>query len=220
MLEDMEPSVVRTRLIMAVLASPLALSLFAPARKPGGRVSRHQTGESTAPPAELAASIASNFPSYRAPTPSDITGAWATEKAAGFSFLCRGDFNGDGREDAAVILIGEHNWRLVVFEQTQAGGYRPVFVGRPKSREELGKYWEQEILPSPQQALLRTVSKGETWAPEAGDDPHLGRLKVDAIEIVTKPKPNDAFASLLIWKGGKFQQIAGDPVVEVPVIAK
>jgi hypothetical protein len=40
----------------------------------------------------------------------------------------------------------------------------------------------------PQQLTMRKVRKGETWAPEAGDDPHLGRLKVDAIELISRPE--------------------------------
>ena len=143
---------------------------------------------------------------------------WIVDKKLGPSpFFCLGDINGDGIEDAAIILIGEQTWRLVIFEQDKQGAYRPTFVARPKTKQELGKYWENEILLTPQQMLLRKVRKGETWAPEAGDDPQLGQLKVDAIELTAKPAPNADFASLLIWEKGKYRQVFGDPVVELPV---
>ncbi len=169
-------------------------------------------------PSGLQTGIKTNFPSYRVPEAKDMKAGWTVNKKLGFSpFLCLGDFNGDGIEDAAIILIGEQTWRLVIFEQDKQGEYRPTFVARPKTKPELGKYWENEILLTPQQMLLRKVRKGETWAPEAGDDPQLGKLKVDAIELTAKPAPNADFASLLIWEKGKYRQVFGDPVVELPV---
>ncbi len=171
-------------------------------------------------PTGLEESIKASFPSYRVPEEKDITGGWVVGRKPGSSaFICLGDFNGDGIEDAAIILIGEQAWMLVVFEQDRLGKYRPAFVGRPKTKQELGLYWENEILLMPQQVLLRTVRKGETWAPEAGDDPHLGRLRVDAIALTTKPKPNADFASLVIWKGGRYQQVFSEPLVELPANA-
>ena len=172
-------------------------------------------------PTALEESIKANFPSYRVPEEKDFTAGWLDNGKPGTSsFLCLGDFNGDGIEDAAIILIGEQAWRLVVFEQDRSGKYQPAFVGRPKTKQELGKYWENEILLTPQQVRLRTVRKGETWAPEAGDAPHLGRLRVDAIGLTTKPKPNADFASLVIWKGGRYQQVFSEPLVELPANAR
>lgn len=167
-------------------------------------------------PARLEASIKANFPAYRIPQGQDITAGWVNDKLGASPFFCLGDFNGDGIVDAAIILVGKDTWRVVVFEQDQAGAYRPAFIGRPKTQYELGKYSENEILLMPQQLLLRKVSKGDSWTPEAGDDPHLGHLKVDALELVSKPYPNASFASLLIWEKGKYQQIFSDPLVELP----
>lgn len=168
----------------------------------------------------LEASIKSNFPGYRAPQAKDMTSNWAVEKQASASpFMCRGDFAGDGADDTAIILIGEEGWRLVVFQKDGRGKYRPAFVARPKNKEELGKYWEKEILAAPQQLVLRTVKKGNTWAPEADDDPNLGPMTVDAIELIAKPVPNYYFSSLLVFKEGKYQQIYRDPLVEVPASA-
>jgi len=168
-------------------------------------------------PEALRASVNASFPGYRIPHGKDIADGWTIDKPPGvFSFLCRGDFNGDGTEDTAIILISEESWRFVVFEKDVQGEFRPAFVARPKNKEEIGKYGEKQILSEPQQLLLRTVKKGETWAPEAGDDPNLGPMKTDAIELITKPVPNAYFASLIMFKEGKYQQVYLDPLVELP----
>lgn len=177
---------------------------------------QNRPSEKTLIPSGLKEAIKADFPSYRFPEERDLTGEWAVRKSGSYSFLCFGDFNGDGVEDAALVLISEQAWRLVVLEQRSPGEYRPAFVARPKTKEELGRYWADEILLTPQQMLLHKVGKGETWAPEAGDDPHLGRLKRDAIALTAKPKPNADFASLLIWEGGKYRQVFYEPLVELP----
>jgi hypothetical protein len=202
---------------VVVLGSLMAGSFwaFSQSRQIDASASRPDVEGLLVPP-RLEASIKATFPSYRIPEDKDITGGWAVDKKLGTSsFFCLGDFNGDGSEDAAIILIGEQTWRLVVFERGRSGEYRPAFIARPKTKQELGKYWTTEILLTPQQMLLRKVRKGETWAPEAGDDPHLGRLKVDAIELTAEPKPNARFASLLIWEKGKYHQVFSDPLVEL-----
>ena len=199
-------------------ASASVLTALSQDQRPDGSANR-RIGQEALPEA-MQASVVANFPGYRVPEGKDITGGWAIDKQPGaFSFLCRGDFNGDGVEDAAVILIGQQSWRLVIFENNSLGQYRPAFVARPKNKAELGKYWENQILSAPQQLIIRTVKKGETWAPEADDDPNLGRLKVDSIEMVAKPIPNAYFSSLVIFEGGKYQQVYLDPLVELPADA-
>jgi hypothetical protein len=198
---------------LAVSATALTLSQN---QEPGVSAS-HSTSHEPLPDG-LSASIRSNFEGYRVPEGKDITSGWTVDKGPGaFSFLCLGDFNGDGAEDAAIILIGEEGWKFVIFEKDGPGQYRPAFVARPKNKEELGKGWEEEILAAPQHLLLRTVKKGETWAPEADDDPNLGPMKSDAIEIVAKPIPNAYFSSLILFKDGKYQQVYREPLVAVPV---
>jgi len=168
-------------------------------------------------PPGLQAAISANFPAYRIPEAKDITGYWTLDKKLGVaSFVCRGDFNGDGLEDAAIILIDEHDWRFVIFEKDSEGKYRPGFVARAKTKEEEGKYGENEILTSPQQLLLRTVHKGDTWAPEAGDTWVNEPLKVDAIELTAKLRPNFSFTALVLHETGEYQQVFRDPLIELP----
>lgn len=197
-------------------AGPPNSTVLLPDRRAGEMPNNSVTPEPSLPEA-LRASVNASFPGYRIPHGKDIADGWAIDKSPGvFSFLCRGDFNGDGSEDAAIILISEQSWRFVIFEKDLQGEYRPAFVARPKNKEEIGKYEEKQILSQPQQLLLRTVKKGETWAPEAGDDPNLGPMKTDAIELIAKPLPNAYFASLIMFKEGKYQQVYLDPLAELP----
>jgi len=198
-------------------AMPSASTALAQEQPLGGSASRPASQEPFLPEG-LQASVTANFPGYRVPEGKDIWGGWTVDQQPGaFSFLCRGDFNGDGTVNAAVILIGDQDWRFVILEKDTQGRYQPAFVARPKNKEELGKYWEQQILIAPQQLLLRTVKKGEIWAPEAGDDPNMGPMRFDTIEMIAKPSPNAYFASLIIFKEGKYQQLFLEPLVELPL---
>ena len=195
-------------------ATPSALSRDQPSDESANR----SVNQAMPLPDGLQASITASFPGYRVPDGKDITSGWTVDKQPGGpSFLCHGDFNGDGMEDVAIILIGEE-WRLVIFQGNNQGQYRPAFVARPKNKEELGKYWKNQILSVPQQLLLRTVKKGETWAPEAGDQ-KWGELKVDSIELLAKPVPNSDFKALIVFEEGKYQQVFLDLLVELPANA-
>jgi hypothetical protein len=122
--------------------------------------------EGTPFPPGLQAIVSAEFPAYRIPEGRDIVGGWTVDQKMGVSsFLCRGDFNGDGLEDVAAVLISEQGWRFAIFEQDNERAYRLTFVARPKNKEELGKDREKELLSNPQQISLRKVPKGENWAP-------------------------------------------------------
>jgi hypothetical protein len=41
-------------------------------------------------------------------------------------------------------------------------------------------------------------------------------MKTDAIELIAKPLPNAYFASLIMFKEGKYQQVYLDPLAELP----
>lgn len=202
--------------LRAVAVAAFVLGILLPL--PGQAPPPNQSASNLLPQA-LQPSIRADFPSYRIPEEKDLTNAWATspQGSAAPPFFCRGDFNGDGFEDVAIVLIGESGWRFVIFEQTKEGQYRPAFVARQKSKQELGRYAEDEFLLTPQQLLLQTVKKGQTWSPEAGDDPDLGPMKLDTIEVIAKPIPNAYFSSVIIFKDGKYQQVYREPLMEVPL---
>jgi hypothetical protein len=165
-------------------------------------------------PPRLLEGIQSNFPGYHLPNEQELTGAWAAAKQAGSNpFLCWGDFNGDGLQDAGTLILSAQGWKFVIFEQRKDGRYEPVYVARAKQREELGKNWEEVMITAPQEVILQTVSKGATWAPEGGDTVQEVKLKFDAIQFVSKPKPDDYFASLIVFENGEYRQLFDDSLV-------
>jgi hypothetical protein len=67
------------------------------------------------------------FYDYRLPGPQDMTGEWALYKND-VPYAAWGDFNGDGRLDLALILIGQERWRLVELHQTVDGLFKEVDI--------------------------------------------------------------------------------------------
>lgn len=131
--------------------------------------------------------------------------AWLDSNGEGsVAFFVEGDFNGDGRKDAAVILIGtpESKVQLVVFEGTSQG-YRQAYT-RP-----LEKVGDLKI-GAPQEIVLLLVRKGEEWAPEAGDVPQTYEHAFDAVAFETRK--TDAVGSLIAylhlvyWDGKRYAE--------------
>lgn len=56
---------------------------------------------------------------WRLPTRSDFTGLWeGFLRKQQVPFASKGDFDGDGNEDLALMLIGTGSWKVVVFIKT------------------------------------------------------------------------------------------------------
>ena len=75
-------------------------------------------------PARLKDLIKTELPGFHLPARKDMVKAWAAyAKKDSLPYVCWGDFNGDGRTDVILILIGKDDWRLFAFHQTAEGGY-------------------------------------------------------------------------------------------------
>jgi hypothetical protein len=75
-------------------------------------------------PAPLAEFINKKLPDYHVPSDKDMIGNWAAYlKKDSVPYACWGDFNGDGRTDVVLIMIGKDTWGLFAFHQTAKGGY-------------------------------------------------------------------------------------------------
>lgn len=75
-------------------------------------------------PETLRSFIAAHYPGYHVPSRRQMIRGWARySKTKVPPYACRGDFNGDGRIDAALILLGSSAWRLVAFHARADGSY-------------------------------------------------------------------------------------------------
>jgi hypothetical protein len=171
--------------------------------------------ENAAVPAALVESVNANFSGYRIPAAADIKDAWAGKEAGASPFLAQGDFDGDGRNDAAVIIIGDSDWKLVIFEQDEQQHYAPAAVFRAKTVEEAPLYARYNVIAAPQHLILKSMRKGETWVVEGGDVSNDFALKLDSIELVYQPKPDFIDKSLILFADGKYQPQWEDSFVQV-----
>jgi hypothetical protein len=150
-------------------------------------------------PNSLTESIKTNFPGFRGPTASDMSGPWVSEKMSGlFPFIAWGDFNGDGLTDVAIILISDKQWKFIIFHG-KSQGYVPAYEKGGIINEHSAK------IQFPQQVTIRTVKKGEGWAPEGGDIPTEYKHEFDAIAFSIYGKMQ-LYLSLIYWDNGKYSE--------------
>src|SRR5262245_53506213 len=166
-------------------------------------------------PAALVDSVNANFSGYRIPAATDIKDAWAGKEAGASPFFAEGDFTGDGRKDAALIILGDSDWKLVIFEQDEQQHYTPAAVFRAKTVEEAPLYARFNVIAAPQQLILKTMRKGETWVVEGGDVSNDFALKFDSIELIYLPKPTVIDKSLILFIDGKYQPQWEDSFVQI-----
>ncbi len=108
-------------------------------------------------PESLAALIVAKFPGLRIPTVDDMTGAWAAfSKREAVPYACLGDFNGDGLNDVALILIGKDSWKNVAFHRTSGDGWESLKLGKFAGRDK--EFTRQN---PPQEFRLYTLKAGE-----------------------------------------------------------
>jgi hypothetical protein len=170
-----------------------------------------QTAALVSLPPRLRAAIKENFVLYHVPSGADLKGHWAQADQEGSPpFLCQGDFNGDGLTDYAIVLIGQENWRFVVFEQRPEGDFFPAYVARPYLDSELPRGAREEgLFDAPQELVVEKLAKGQVWAPEAGDEPYEVKLQTDGIILHHRKKLayGDLDQTTLIgYAQGRFKQ--------------
>ncbi len=111
---------------------------------------------------------------WRLPTRSDFTGRWE-----GFlmkqqvPFASKGDFNGDGKEDLTLMLIGTGSWKVVVFIKTRDSYKLMELKGFPG-----GKNFFRDN--PPQDFLLQTIKRKSNQA---------GGCRFDALVLSSLKNP-------------------------------
>ncbi|MGA8222311.1 MAG: energy transducer TonB [Candidatus Acidiferrales bacterium] len=110
-------------------------------------------GMSLSLPESVGETIRLKFPGLRIPGERDMKDLWATETAPGtLPYFAEGDFNGDGREDFALLLANEKEYWLVIFHRGADCSYSVGYKN--------GGFQFQEGIVL-QDIFLRTVPKGK-----------------------------------------------------------
>jgi hypothetical protein len=147
-------------------------------------------------PGHLNDSIRAQFPGVRVPAAKDRTGLWESDADdCTLPFAVWGDFNGDGRTDVALILLGDKEWKFVIFHQTDSG-YVAAHSGGAKTDT------ADALIQSPQILSLKLIPKGKTYT-YSGSRKLRYTFKTDAIEF----SASEQFLSLWHWKDGKYETI-------------
>lgn len=150
----------------------------------------------------LVAHIRREFPAYHLPTQADMTDEWLAHGVE--PFMTTGDFDGNGRGDTALILLGGVHWKLVAFHQDARGSYRSFLLATvryPPADDAEGGRW-----------TLGTMQKGEERNQESWDENSgngevtiVGKYKfpVDAVDLLHF----DAGEILYHWNGTRYEEI-------------
>ena len=154
-------------------------------------------------PDKLLVVVAKQYPTFRIPNDTDITGAWANMRTLGtFPFATWGDFNGDGLTDVVLILINEKEWKQVIFNKTSSG-YIPAKIDLGSSFEEPGG--DPYI---PQQFYVGLIEKGDVITFKFHPDP-----SEDTEETFTFKAEYDSIQGgiyeesdwIIFWNGSEYE---------------
>jgi hypothetical protein len=135
-------------------------------------------------PAGVDAALAAEFPGFRIPGPDDLTDDWVLGTARLPPYMALADLDGNGLEDTALALIGEEEWKVAVFRQTEPGRFKTSLLKQ-------GRFGAGAPLRCPQQISLE-LPAGEKVS--AGVAPYL------LVEISNY----DIFS--WVWSGAQFVQ--------------
>lgn len=156
-------------------------------------------------PASLVSQIKKDYPEYRVPSRGDLTGAWAEGTRATYPFMATGDFDGDQRTDTALILLGDGDWKFVVFHQKERGPYQSfdlLTVPNPGSDGSGVQTWTLTVM---RKGVVREKELYDEDEHDEGKTPSVKKYKfpVDALNLIH----SDAGDILYHWAGGKYEEI-------------
>ncbi len=153
-------------------------------------------------PPKLNESIRKELPGFRVPEAKDHTGNWNQNTDAGnLPYAVWGDFQGDGRTDVALILLGSKEWKLAIFHQTDSG----FTLGYSQGSKFEGP---DAQVPSAQILSLKLVPKGKPYVyaiiAKSGRQEKRYNFDHDAIEFSAV----ETFLSVLHWKNGSYKTLS------------
>lgn len=124
-----------------------------------------------------------------------------TLRRANIPYAVWGDLSGGGRTDVALILLGNKEWKLAIFHQTETGY---VLVHAQGSRTE----GPDAQVSSPQVLSLSLIPKGKpyiykTISASSGKPEKRFTFQTDSLEFAA----SEQFLALVHWKDGKYDFI-------------
>jgi len=138
---------------------------------------------------------------FRLPQPTDRTENWKNDTDAGnLPWAVWGDFDGGGRTDVALILLGNREWKLTIFHQTDAG-FRLVYSDGSKTDG------PDAVVASPQKLWLQLVPKGKPYVSVTVDTSGRHETKHSFPNDTIEFSALEQFLVVLYWKDGKYQQM-------------
>lgn len=187
--------------LLLALASLTSAQKSAAKKDQVPRIQLSGRGELLILPEKLSQLIREHLTGFRVPEPKDCTGNWDQDTDAGnLPYAVWGDFQGRGRTDVALILLGNREWKLAVFHQ-HASGFNIAYSNRRKIDA------PDALVRSPQTLSLKLVAKGKPYVlgtiSKAGKEEQRYSFAVDAIEF----SGLETFLSLRYWKEGKYQSM-------------
>jgi hypothetical protein len=109
-------------------------------------------------PDSLMRFISQRYPNLRVPTPSDMTGAWATfDRKGTVPYACWGHFDDKGQTDIALILLGKEEWRVLAFHPIENGQFAVLTL-----EDYGGSRDDFSHAHRPQEFYIYTLSAGNT----------------------------------------------------------
>ena len=152
-------------------------------------------------PSSIKVLIEKEFASYRIPKQKDIQGVWKDridQKRS--TYYTSGDFDGNGLEDLAMILLGQKDWKLVAFHQISKGQYKAYPFGTFVGDDQLFtvEHSTQRFYLSTLKKCQKPGTKGKEWSSST--------FLYDTILLIENE--SSPSAQLYRWSSGAYYVIA------------
>jgi hypothetical protein len=187
---------------LAVAALLFSNNLRAQNKDDAPRIDRKAGDEILVLPERLKETIHSLLPAFHVPESSDRKGLWAKDTEAGnLPYAVWGNLSGGGRTDVALILLGDKEWKLAIFHQTDTG----YVLAYAQGSKTVGP---EAQVSSPQVLSLSLIPKGKPYvyttigAPADKSEKEF-TFQTDAMEFTA----TEQFLTLVYWKNGKYNFI-------------
>jgi len=149
-------------------------------------------------PENLVARVSSDFPGFRVPSETDISGDWARERHPGsLPFVTWGDYNGDGFVDVALLLLSDGYWKLIVAHQSSDSSVSTTeVIGASITNDDRG-------LQTPTKLFLSTLKRGDIELDYTSEPPKQLTYSADALKVLEFE--NEEY--LYHWNGARYDEL-------------